>query len=175
MVQQKQAFTLIELLVVVLIIGILAAVAVPLYQKAVYKSRYVKLKTLTKSILDAQEVYYLANSAYADDFEKLDVSMPGGQVESEQSAPSLYVYEWGECHMDITESYVQASCLNSSIGMGYQYRSYNSGTTSGRIRMCFVESTDLTDMRQSICKSETGADQGRVLSAYNTTSWNYIN
>ena len=90
-----KGFTLIELLVVVLIIGILAAVAVPQYQTAVIKTRYNTLKQLVHSIVQAQEVYYMANGKYADNFESLDISMPGGKLA--ESNKVTYYYDWGNC------------------------------------------------------------------------------
>lgn len=69
-------FTLIELLVVVLIIGILAAVAVPQYQKAVAKSRVATVLPLLKSIGQAQQAYRMAHGTLATSFEELDIGIP---------------------------------------------------------------------------------------------------
>jgi prepilin-type N-terminal cleavage/methylation domain-containing protein len=71
------AFTLIELLVVVLIIGILAAIALPKYQLAVAKSRATQALTVLGSIAEAQKIYYLINNKYATNMDDLDISLPG--------------------------------------------------------------------------------------------------
>lgn len=73
MTNRVGGFTLIELLVVVLIIGILAAVAVPQYQKTVWKSRAAQLYTDAKALYEAQQAYHMANNAYATTFDELAV------------------------------------------------------------------------------------------------------
>ena len=67
-------FTLIELFVVVLIIGILAAVALPQYQLAVLKSKYTQLIITGNVIRQAQDRFYMENGKYSIDFSQLDIS-----------------------------------------------------------------------------------------------------
>jgi len=84
-----QAFTLIELLVVVLIIGILAAVALPQYKMAVDKTRLSRMITMVQSVVKAEESYYLANNEYTTDWDSLAVSFTGTPVAGRGGAISV--------------------------------------------------------------------------------------
>ena len=84
----NKAFTLIELLVAVLIIGILAAIAVPKYQRTVDLSRARQALAIQHKIVEQQRLYFLANGSYASyaDRDNLNVNfqLPKGWI----------LYEW---------------------------------------------------------------------------------
>lgn len=74
---KTNGFTLIELLVVVLVIGILAAVAMPQYERAVEKSRVSEAVARTRAIWTAQQAYLMSNGSYATDLADLDLTFTG--------------------------------------------------------------------------------------------------
>jgi prepilin-type N-terminal cleavage/methylation domain-containing protein len=61
----RKGFTLIELLIVVVIIGILAAVAIPKFSNTKSKAYVASMKSDLKNLVSTQESYFADRNAYA--------------------------------------------------------------------------------------------------------------
>ena len=154
----KKGFTLIELLVVVLIIGILSAVALPQYQKAVQKARVSELFAIVKNLKEQQELFYLANGYYADTCEEMAADLPAGFVDDPDDArPGYYSMKKGNFKLKI-------SCLNGTVpkevgGRVFGYARITSGE-GVNIESFFDHITDSPKAGRSFCyaKNPRGVD-----------------
>jgi prepilin-type N-terminal cleavage/methylation domain-containing protein len=103
-------FTLIELLVVVLIIGILAAIALPQYKKAVEKSRASEALINLKAIVTALNVYKLTTGSSTTDLNNLDIAIPDSKY---------YNYQI------LTNGNPHATKKGSTTNFAYYYKGYS--------------------------------------------------
>lgn len=71
----KKGFTLIELLVVVLIIGILAAMGIPQYFRAVERSRVAEARNVFSNIKNSQERFFARRLNYTNSWDDLDIDL----------------------------------------------------------------------------------------------------
>lgn len=121
---KKRGFTLIELLVVVLIIGILTAAAVPMYEKATRKAQFVQVQSTLTAMMREADAYAMEN-AYDNGIHNLELPI--------QCKSTNDYYIWHQCIMD--EGTYFFSGVNGTIYVSFTPKSTvfinpNNGTFS---------------------------------------------
>lgn len=110
----KKGFTLIELLVVVLIIGILSAVALPQYQKAVNRAKAAEAWTLGKAFVEAGNIYLLETGGTTDNLSNLSIDVP-------TNLKNWEVLTGGGTRDDMGSTWIQFSGKGSLEGIVLKY------------------------------------------------------
>ena len=158
--ENKKAFTLIELLVVVLIIGILAAVAVPQYKVAVAKARMTQLVSLANAVKQAEERYYLANGQYTTNWSELDIDLNGtvnGSYLNNSAGWHLklspYVAGATEASVSAWDTRILSGTTQfNSLYLYFAYDHNPAGSHAGE-RLCYAPIT--SQLGNTLCKNVT--------------------
>ncbi len=113
--RSEKGFTLIELVVVVIIIGILAAVALPQFFKQTDKAKVGRVTSELRSIQDIIDQVYSQNNAYPQDDTALDNELTENGMEWPKADP------WGRIYIYLTDtgsSYYEVYSLGKDNAAG---------------------------------------------------------
>ena len=77
---RRAGFTLIELLIVVVIIGILAAIAIPKFANTKDKARGAEIKSDLRNLATAEEAWFFEHTSYSRDTTELNIQLSSGVI-----------------------------------------------------------------------------------------------
>lgn len=109
---KRAGFTLIELLIVVVIIGILAAIAIPKFAATKDKAKLASVKTDLRNVMSAEEAYYIDWATYTNTLSTTVFAPSSGNTMSVSGDASSYT----------------ATITNSSISAGFKECTVTTGS-----------------------------------------------
>lgn len=163
--RNKQGFTLIELLVVVLIIGVLAAMALPQYRVAVGMSRASTMYAFMRGVDQAQQAFYMANNRYATTFDSLSVGIPPGFTKTdEKTITKRHMACWVMTEHGNAE--ISIKCSEGITGVVLEkYHNQN-------YYLCWAATNK--ELNKQICRNLSGKDEANGISS-DQAEWYKIN
>ena len=122
MLSNRKGFTLIELLIVVVIIGILAAIAIPKFANTKSKAYVTAMKSDLRNLVTAEEAFFSDSSKYSTNLTTLKFQKSAGTND-----PTVVV---GTGYWTATNTHTQLSGATCGIGINTT-NPVNSGAAEG--------------------------------------------
>ena len=146
----KNGFTLIEVLTVVIIIGILTSIALPMYTRAIERSRATEAMTNVKAMNDSIYAYY-ADKESCPTFKQLVAMVPGSDAEGTQITTKNFTFTFA-APAQVPGTSCPGVLATRNGSSGYTYSIWNPYQTVGG-KALSLKCNGTSDKDIAICES----------------------